>query len=70
MKLQRIAKTDSNKIKEAMNKHLHEFKDFTNKRLNETRKKIQKIKEEFNKEIKPWKNQIEILKMKSSISQI
>jgi Sec-independent protein translocase protein TatA len=45
----------NNKSKEEMNKHLREFKDNTNKWLNEIKKIMQNMKEEFN-------NDIEILK--------
>jgi hypothetical protein len=49
----------------------NEFKENTLKQANELRKTIQDIKEQFNKEIKILKkNQTEILKMKSPISQI
>jgi flagellar biosynthesis chaperone FliJ len=58
-----------NKIKEDMSKLINELKEIIDKQLNEISKKMQAMKEKFNKHKNSEKNQIEILEMKSSVSQ-
>jgi F0F1-type ATP synthase membrane subunit b/b' len=53
------------------NKQLNGLKENSNKWLNEIRKVMQGMKEELNRDIELLKkNQLEILEMKSSITQI
>jgi hypothetical protein len=47
-----------------------ELKEDSNKWLVKIRKKIQDMKDEFKMVWKFWKNQIEILEMKSSVIQM
>jgi hypothetical protein len=53
-----------------MNKCLNKFQRNSNNKLNEIKKKMQAMKEKFKRIETVKKNQIEILEMKSSISQI
>jgi hypothetical protein len=60
-----------NKIKDYSNKQLNEIKENLNKQRNELRKTMQYTAVKFNKDTETLeKNEIEILKMKNSISYI